>query len=498
MSFLSEFQLTAAQQWQEIRGNRLQAGAWTIFRAHKLELWIVAVTMIAASFAALVHLRTSSIWYDEAITMLTTSAHAQLDWTLGLQQFKPSANLVKITRELYEQDVHPPLYFWTLALWRVAFGESLEVARALSALFTLGTLWLLYRLGREFEMKWPWVPTVMYAASAVGLRYAYNARPYAMASFLILLTLYLARRKSNWTGVCAVACIATHYFAAMCVGPILLSEAVLQWRRNRRWVLLTMASFVACCAPLIPLLRVHLFARPMQYPGFGPFRLEAWRLLKGAMEGVMPATWLPRWGFALLLGTAFALIGSWRQLRRKEWLIPCVYGLFLLAFLLLAVATNKSILKMPADYYTGIAATFLALLIGFGVSAAPRASLALAVVLIAGTLTPVPMTKTTDYRGILGRVRADCSNCSILVGVGYAGAIPACVLYEAKGMNVVLLKADDTVPKALERMGDPGTFILIPGNEPATRDLEQQIVQTYPSAWKDGYYDVAVQESRAR
>ena len=99
--------------------------------------------------------------------------------------------------------MHPPLYFWALAIWRLLLGSSLEVARIFSALFTLATLTLLYRYAVGLGLRWPCVPVVIYAVSAAGLRYAYNARPYAMASFLIVLTLYLAHRSRR--GPCYVA-----------------------------------------------------------------------------------------------------------------------------------------------------------------------------------------------------------------------------------------------------------------------------------------------------
>ncbi|MGB7434820.1 MAG: glycosyltransferase family 39 protein [Candidatus Acidiferrum sp.] len=459
-------------------------------RALKLEHWIVLSTILGSLIAAWIHIHNSSIWYDEAITLLTTSGHAKLDWSLGLAQFKPSANLVKILYELYEQDVHPPLYFWTLALWRVAFGPSLEVARWLSALFTAGTLALLYRVARDLRMKWPIVPGVIYAVSAVGLRYAYNARPYAMVSFLIVLTFFLAGRKSRWTGVCAAACIATHYFAALCVVPILLLEGWRQWRANRTWVLVTAASFAACCAPLIPLLRIHLAARPLQYAGFGLFHIELWWLFKGAMESILPSTWLPRWGFALVVGGGFALLGIWWARRRQRLVLPFVYGAFLLGFFLLAMATNKSVAQMPVDYYLGIAAPLLALLIGFGVNEFPRGAPLLALVLITGTVTSTPMTKSTNYRSMALRMHSECPECPILVGEGYVGAIPACVLYEARNMKVSLLQPEDTVGSAMARMGEPKIFFLVPSNEPATAGIEHQVVQAYPASRKNGYFEV--------
>lgn len=471
-----------------------KAKSWVA--AQDSQFWMFIAATIGSMAVAWFHLRSSSIWYDEAITLLTTSGHAKLDWSLGLLQFKPSADFAKIVTDLYQQDVHPPLYFWTLAIWRVVFGESLEVARSLSALFTVGSLCLLYLLAKDLDMKWPAIPAVVYVISAVGLRYAYNARPYAMASFLVLLTLFLARRKSNWTGACAAACIATHYFAALCAVPIILLECLERWKASRRWVLFTTASFALCCTPLIPLLKIHMKARPLQYPGFGSLPQESWALLKGSIESIMPSTWLPGWGIALLIGTSFVVLGSWFGLKEKKSLFPLAYGAFLLGFFLLAILTNKSIAKMPGDYYLGIAAPCLALLIGFGVSAFPKSVPLLALVLVVGTLTSTPMTNSIDYRAMMGRIRAECSDCTILVGVGYAGAIPACVLYESKGMNVLLLNPEDTVGEVIQRTGERRPIFLVPTNEPATADIEHRIVQEYPSRRRNGYFEINVETAK--
>ena len=497
MAFTSRSLSAQKPGHSQFDGASLFAHIKTAMEAQTTCLCIVLVTLLGSAVAAWIHLHDSSIWYDEAITLLTTSGHAKLNWALGLAQFKPSANFSKIVSELYQQDVHPPLYFWTLALWRVTFGQSLEVARSLSAVFTLGTLWLLYRAAKDWAMKWAYVPVVLYAVSSVGLRYAYNARPYAMVSFLIVLTLLLARRKSNWTGVCAAACIATHYFAALCVLPILLAATAQEWKISRRWVLMIWASFLCCCAPLIPLLSIHVRARPVQYTGFASLHTELHALWKGAMASIMPSTWLPGWTIALLLASGFALLGIWYLHRRMQWALPFVYASFLLGIFLLAIATNKSIVQMPADYYLGIAAPILALLVGFGVNAFPKASPVLAVVLVAGMVTARPMTHSIDYRTMAQQMRSECRACPILVGVGYVGAIPACVLYEAQGMKVDLLEPNDTIQSAVQRMGDPPEFFLVPSNEPATTQIEQTLVRAYSAEPKHGYFEIEAEGKSA-
>ena len=465
-------------------------------RSRSIENWIVIATLVASAVVAWWHIRSVTIWYDEAITLLTTSGHAIPDWSLGMQQFKPSADLFKILSDLYKHDVHPPLYFWTLAIWRVLFGGSLEVARALSAFFELGSLALLYRYAIEVGIRWPCVPVVVYALSAAGLRYAYNARPYAMVTFLIVLTLYLAHRKSKWTGICAAACVATHYFAALCVGPIVAIECLLCRKVDQRWVLWTALSFALLCAPLTILVAHHMGARTNQYPEFGIFRKEVHALLKGAVEGAMPnpSLWPHRlhWNLALLVAASFAFVGGILTVWRKEFTLSFAYVGFLCGFLLIAIATNKSIINMPNEYYLGIGAPLLVLLISYGVNAVPLASPLFAIAIVAGTVTATatPVGSTPDYRSMVGHIRSECDHCAVLAGLGSGRGIPACVLYEANGLDVYQLKATDTPDGVVQRIGAGRTIYLIPSNELPTIEIEKQFVHSFASVPGDGYFRI--------
>lgn len=468
----------------------------SLFR-EKTPAWInerrVVVAVIAcAALLAWIHLRTSSIWYDEAITLLTVSGHAQVDWQLGLKQFEPTVNLGKILADLRNQDVHPPLYFWALATWRVVFGPSLEVARSFSAVFIIATLVLLFRVARQVGVRPAWFPVAIYAASSAGIWYAYDARPYAMATFLIVLTQNLGYRKSRWAGICAAAAFATHYFAVLCVAAVLGFECVSRWKRDSKWVVWTLLSFGLCSAPLLWLLQVHMMARPNQYPEFGFLPHELWALLKGSMQGVMPNTWLPGWGLAVIIGAFFVCTGLWSALKMQKWSVPIFYAAFLCSFLLLAVATHKSIAKMPTAYYLGLAAPWQALLIGYGVKVFPRVTSLLALVVGLGLIAQQPIVTSVDYRQLVGRMKAECSHCPIVVGAGFAGAVPACVLYESRGMPVFLLRPEDSVAEVARRTGGHGTIFFVPTNEPPTAGVEQEFLREYLPDRRNGYFELSL------
>ena len=110
-------------------------------------------------------------------------------------------------------------------------------------------------------------PALIYAFSGAAIGYSHSARPYAMAELLVVLTLYGAQRKSAWTGVVAACCIAVHYFAALCVAPIVMFYFYARWKADRRWAILTGSSFILITAFLLPLVLVHVKARPDQYAG---------------------------------------------------------------------------------------------------------------------------------------------------------------------------------------------------------------------------------------
>jgi hypothetical protein len=65
----------------------------------------------------------------------------------------------------------------------------------LSVLFSVATLALIYRYAKSAKVRLASVPVLVYAVSSGGIRYAYNARPYAMVSFLIVLALILGLVK---------------------------------------------------------------------------------------------------------------------------------------------------------------------------------------------------------------------------------------------------------------------------------------------------------------
>jgi hypothetical protein len=200
--------------------------------------------------------------YDEAYSIFLTAGHARPLWPNGI--FTPAAvralysgnpSLTAISGALKSGDVHPPLYFWGLKLWREVFGPSWFTARLLSVAFALASLALVARLATALEI--PVLPALSLTLLSYGFAYtSIIARGFATAQCLNLLGVALAlhaARKSNRplalaAGLALGAASFTNYLA------IFTAAAILLWltQNHRRLLLPTvlgLTSFLTLDAP---------------------------------------------------------------------------------------------------------------------------------------------------------------------------------------------------------------------------------------------------------
>jgi hypothetical protein len=190
----------------------------------------------------------SPLWLDEALSTHIATGD------LGL-------------RDALRRDGHPGLYYLLLGWWIDGFGEGDTAARALSGLFgvlTLPVLWFAARRhGREVA-----VATVMLAASSPYLvRYATEVRMYALLVLVIALgwlALEAAWERPAAPPLAAVAATTaaamhTHYwsFYAVATAGIVLVWA--GWRTSAwRSALASLGAMALGAATFLPWLPVFL------------------------------------------------------------------------------------------------------------------------------------------------------------------------------------------------------------------------------------------------
>ena len=178
----------------------------------------IALTLSVMAVAAGVLLRfiaPSPLWLDEALTVNI----AQLNFE----------QLVEALRH----DGHPALYYLLLGWWIDLVGDSDEAVRSLSGVFSLLTIWVLYRISRRHGSTTAQVTLLLAAASPFLIRYATETRMYALLTLLCCVAWLCTERAIERASAFRLALVAlsvaalvhTHYWSLWLVGAALIVAA---------------------------------------------------------------------------------------------------------------------------------------------------------------------------------------------------------------------------------------------------------------------------------
>jgi mannosyltransferase len=172
---------------------------------HRILVSVSLCTMFGA-FLRFYHIGTESFWFDETASIY--SAEKSLYVMLGgcLQWHR-----------------QPPLHFAALKLWIDFFGDGEIAVRSLSALFGVGSIFLIFLIGRKlFNNKVGLIACFLSMFSYFFLQFSQEGRDYAMLVFLTLLSFYFfirliqAEKSSKWPAILysafTILMIYTHYF----------------------------------------------------------------------------------------------------------------------------------------------------------------------------------------------------------------------------------------------------------------------------------------------
>lgn len=155
-------------------------------RGERTQIAVLVLVLVLAFGLRLYRLTDASIWYDEgfSIAMARESLEGMLRWTAS--------------------DVHPPLYFAALHIWRLLAGESEFSLRFLSVVAGTLTVAALWKLGRWAVPDQPWVvvgAAALLATSRFAVWWSQEVRMYALAGLLCVLSLLFTvqlARGHNW------------------------------------------------------------------------------------------------------------------------------------------------------------------------------------------------------------------------------------------------------------------------------------------------------------
>ncbi len=169
--------------------------------------WLVLAGGLAVFVAiALWTISKSSIWFDEAFGAY-------------LIHF----NFFEVARYT-ATDVHPPVYYWLLKLWSMAFGNTELALRSMSVLFAAVAMVFGYLLThRLFGKKAARTSLLFMALAPMMVRYGQEMRMYALVTAIAMAATYVltfaveSKRKLPWVvyGLLVSLGMWTHYFSAV-------------------------------------------------------------------------------------------------------------------------------------------------------------------------------------------------------------------------------------------------------------------------------------------
>ncbi len=349
-------------------------------QAARQALILFALIAIFALFVRLWHIQRESFWADEGWTMLLAKGPTLAD-----------------VAHTMAEDQHPPLYFMLMRLWMNAFGDSLFMARLLSALWSLICLAAVYRLGADwFSPAAGLAAALILALTDNEIMLAREARHYtqmaALAALSALFYLRYARQPRRSSGIAwllsSIALLYTHYLGVLVIGVQVL-HTLIAVRPLRRLPDLII-RFAGIGIAFLPQFAVFLaqssvrYTRPIIFQSTLPNTPETFTMVRTDLIG----THFGLTGALALLGLAYVTY----QFGMAHWqwrpLLPTVFlALWVLLPIIFIVVINDRFPILTTRNFL-IVTPALAILIGHGLLNLDRtARTIILAVLVAVSLT---------------------------------------------------------------------------------------------------------------
>ncbi len=217
-------------------------GCWLTTRKVILLLFLV---LALGSFLRIYGLGAESIWLDEAHSVSVSSQ-----------------NFASIIAGLLH--LNPPLYFVVLHFWMGLFGSSEVALRALSAIFGILSILIIYWVGCAlFNRKVGLISSFLSAISLFHIQYSQEARPYALLLLLSLLSflffIQILKRDKRWYYLCYflanILLAYTHVFGLFIIAAQIFF-LLLFWAKYRLQRLKLLSMQIATVVAISPLVFV--------------------------------------------------------------------------------------------------------------------------------------------------------------------------------------------------------------------------------------------------
>jgi Dolichyl-phosphate-mannose-protein mannosyltransferase len=200
----------------------------------RIWLWMIPLLLVF-TWAGVRSLNTNPIWYDEWYSL----------YYAGAEPFYGPLTLAQtVERTLQYNEYNPPGYYILLNVWGHVVGWTPFALRALSLLFAVAAVAVVYGLGNDLGGKAAGIgAAVALGGSAFFINQSHEIRMYTLFPLLVSLTLWaywrmIAARQTRISALILFVSLTglfyTHYMAL----PLLTSLALFHLLfvpKNRRW-----------------------------------------------------------------------------------------------------------------------------------------------------------------------------------------------------------------------------------------------------------------------
>ena len=329
----------------------------------KTQWWFVAGILLLGGCLRLVRLD-QSLWLDEAINVMAVKTN-----TLQTLIFQYPIG-----------DFHPPLYHALLFWWTALFGYSEVAVRFPSLLFGLGTIVVLFLLGRTlWNAQTGLTAALLLAVSGLHIYYSQEARMYAQAAFFAALSMYffvrLWQERSQFSarlgvgyGLATLLLLYSEYVPYLLV---LTQQIAVLWYRSqfsRKWLLVWWSIALVVLLGMIPWWQV--FSEQLRVGLQAASQTPAWGQVVGAASVkslfLVPVKFVigrislddkTLYGLAVSVALLFFAISITKTLRDWTksqllwwWLVGPVIAGFAVSFVVPIFSYFRFLFVLPAFY----------------------------------------------------------------------------------------------------------------------------------------------------